>query len=345
MRYNYIFVVLLFLCGACKEKTDTAINSFDVVEEVLDYDSVYSDKNDPLGTITDMQIIDNVLITKHMGDRLCFSFIDVNSGNMLRRWGCKGQAPNEFIDFGSDFTIFESQIVFLSKMKKEINYVLISDILEDKDTLSVCKAPYPYTAEFRPSRLKIVKDKKIVLGSFKDGRFGVLDSTNRITGYASEYPFDCGEVVDIYRGSIYQGEVESNNKQGKFVIATFSSDIFEIYQISDSAIYRTYTNSFNYVPQICKKGDRYALDFDRNIVGLMNLEVSDAYICFLYSPQTYNEADGSRGSNEILCFDWTGMKIKKYILPFQINNFCIDKDFIYGVRYYNDETIFYRFKL
>ena len=347
MKYNYIFIVLLFfLCNACKEEFTTAIDSFDIVERIVDYDSIYSDKNDPLNIVTDVKIVDNILITKHFDDDYSFSFFDVNDGRMLCRWGIKGEAPDEFIDFGSDFDILGSQIVFLNRMKKEINYVLISDILENRDTLSIQKESYPYTVDFRPSSLRNVKDKKLFLGSFKEGRFGVLDSTNTIFNSLSEYPFDCGEISDIYRGSVFQGKMEANSKEGKFVISTFSSDIFEIYQVSDSAVYRIYINNFNNTPRVCKKGGRYTIDFDKSIVGLMNMAVSDSLICFTYSSKYENEMSSiDKSFNELLCFNWEGKKIKKYLLPFHINKFCIDEHSVYGVRYYNDETIFYRFKM
>lgn len=347
MRYSYIIVgLILCMCNACKEEVSMAIDSFDVVERIVDYDSIYSDKNAPLGAVTCIRLVDDILITKHFNDDYNFSFIDINGGGMLCRWGIKGEAPNEFIDFGSDFTVVGSQLVFFNRMKKEINYILISDILENKDILDVRKEHYPYTVDFRPVKLGIVKDKKILLGAFKEGRFGVLDSTNAIAGCFSEYPFDCGEVTGINRGSVFQGKIETNSKQDKFVISTFSSDVFEIYQVSDSDIYRAYVNHFNNAPQACKKGGRYTVDLDKSIVGLMNMAVSDDFICFTYSSLYENEAgDLDKTSSEILCFNWEGKKVKKYLLPFGINNFCIDKKYIYGVKYDDDETSFYRFKL
>lgn len=52
---KYILKILLFLiiCDACKRSD---IDVFDIVEEITDYDSVYSDKNDVFNRITDMAI-------------------------------------------------------------------------------------------------------------------------------------------------------------------------------------------------------------------------------------------------------------------------------------------------
>ena len=85
---------------------------------------------------------------------------------------------------------------------------------------------------------------------------------------------------------------------------------------------------------------------DESIAGLMKMAVSDEMICFTYSAESYAKANKAGFiSNEILCFNWKGEKIKKYLLPFPISTFCVDKHFIYGVRYIDDESIIYRFKL
>lgn len=345
MNIKSIIVLASLICNACTEHKSTAIDSFDVVEKIVDYDRVYSDKNDPLGEITYLRIVDDVLITKHIKDEYNFSFIDVNDGTMLRRWGTKGEAPDEFINFGSEFTISDSRLVFMNRMKKEINYVSISEILEDAAVLNVHKAPYPYTVNFRPTKMDMVKNKKIFLGAFKEGRFGVIDSTNTMVDCPAEYPFECGEVTGIYRGNVFQGCIEANNKQGKFVIATYSSDIFEIYEVTDSAIQRLYVNKFCNAPKVRKKGGQYVIDFNKSIVGLKNMAVSDDLICFTYSSALESEANQSdKSSNEILCFDWNGKKIKKIILPISVNKFCMDDQYIYGVKYDEDETAIYRFK-
>lgn len=48
---------------------------------------------------------------------------------MVSRWGTVGEGPDEFIDFGSDFFVRDSLLVFLTSAKKEINYVSLPDIL------------------------------------------------------------------------------------------------------------------------------------------------------------------------------------------------------------------------
>lgn len=348
MKYNNILVFCLFLtCVSCKENGVTSISAFNDVRKIEDYEILYSDKNDPWGPVTDIEIVDSILVIKHANDNYHFSFIDVNENEILCRWGTIGEGPGEFLDFGSGFMVKDSQLVFLDRMKKQLNYVSIPEIVEDEEgSLDIIKESYPYTVDFRPFRISVIGKKKIAVGAFKEGHFGVLDSCNNIIPNISEDPFNNSEIQGLYRGILYQSEIKTNNKQAKFVMSTFASDIFEIYNVSVDSINRAYMSPFKYIPQIWKKGESYAIEPEKSIAGLRNLAVSDDLICFTFSLQSYSEAaKNDFASNELLCFNWDGEKVKKYILPFSIAKFCIDQLYIYGIAYQNEETIVYRFKL
>lgn len=165
---KYILKILLFLiiCDACKRSD---IDVFDIVEEITDYDSVYSDKNDVFNRITDMAILDSVLITKHMNDTYHFSFIDVNGKKIIKRLGKRGRGPGEYLQIGTGFTVCGSKLVFLDAMQKEINYVSISDVIENKIPYHIEKEAYPYTVDFRPRHMDVINHVKVAVGSFKKG--------------------------------------------------------------------------------------------------------------------------------------------------------------------------------
>ena len=165
---KYILKILLFLiiCDACKRSD---IDVFDIVEEITDYDSVYSDKNDVFNRLTDMAILDSVLITKHMNDTYHFSFIDVNGKKIIKRLGKRGRGPGEYLQIGTGFTVCGSKLVFLDAMQKEINYVSISDVIENKIPYHIEKEAYPYTVDFRPRHMDVINHVKVAVGSLKKG--------------------------------------------------------------------------------------------------------------------------------------------------------------------------------
>ncbi len=346
IKTQYFIFLLLFSISCVERKSNTPIDEFRETVHIVDYDSIFSDKEIPFGAISNIEIIDNMLVTQHMNDEYGFSFIDIEKGQLICRWGKIGEGPNEYLDFSSNLMLSDSLLIFPSWIKKELNYIHIFDILNKKDTIRKRTEVYPYTVDFRPKRFTIVRNKKITTGSFKEGRLGVLDSTNTLVSCLFDYPFDCKEVKGIYRGSVFQSQIKSNEKQNKFVISTLASDVFEIYQISENNIQQVYVSPFNYVPQILKKRGRYTVDFNKSIAGLMNVSVSDELICFRYSSQNYEElSQTNMASDVILCYNWDGEKIKKYFLPFTIHNFCIDNRHIYGIRYDDDEIVIYRFKM
>lgn len=315
------FLFLFILCLSCNKAT---IDSFEIIEKISNYDSIWSDRNEPFNTITDMEIFDNVLIMKHANDKYYFSFIDINDRRLIRRWGKRGRGPGEYVKLGSGFTILGPNLIFLDAMHKEINYISIPDITKS-DTFSIYKEVYPYTKDFRPRHLNIVNDKKIAVGSFKEEYFGILDSNNNIINNSYDYPFAYEGIEGINRGSVFQTKIRSNYALNKFVISTLASDVFEIYHVTEENIKRIYVSPFNYKPIISMRGGRYGLKINESIAGLLKMAVTDNMICFSYSSESYEKAlKAGLASKELLCFDWNGKKIKKYILPFPVRTFCIE---------------------
>ena len=335
-----IFLFLLVLTS-CNSLT-TKIDDFDIVEEITSYDSIYSDKENPFGMITDMNIQNNVIVTSHRVDEYKYSFIDVSSGSLLTRWGKKGNAPDDFLDFGNGFILNDSLLIFLDRMKKTINYVSCQDILNKKDSLRIIREKYPYITDFRPMQLCLVNGYKIFAGAFKDGLFGAINPHDSILNNTISYPFSVKPIEGIYRGNVFQSKIKSCSGSNRFVVQFLSSDVFEIFQIDDTIISQVATSSFSNPPVFTQVNGRYGLDYNKCIAGFMHMVVSKDLIYFLYSSLGDNDVESS---NEILCFNWNGEKEKKYILPFPINIFCVDDVYIYGAREYDDETVIYRFRL
>lgn len=338
----FLFVILFSSCHSSKRE----INDFDVVERIFVYDNIYSDKENPFGMIMDMEVSNGVILTSHRNDVFNYSFIDSATGKLLARWGKKGEGTNEFLDFGNGFVLKDSLLVFMERMKKVINYVPVSDILNGKPLLEIVKEPYPYGADFRPIQFCFVNDNKVFVGAFKKGRLGILDSQGDTLSYDIDYPFPTEPLEGIFRGNVFQCKLKSVDSHGKFVVQTLFSDVFEIYQYEGTTLKRTAVSPFNNPPQVKQRNNRYGIDYDESIAGFMKMSVSNDFIYFIYSSLSSNEVDrAGEASNEILCFNWDGERVKKYILPFPISAFCVDGSYIYGVHNGEEESVIYRFRL
>ena len=143
MKNNIVLLVLLFIAIVACQQSNVSIDTFDKVSEITVYDSIYSDEEDALGVITDIEIWGDVLVAKHMRDEYSFSFISVANGKLIQRWGKRGEGRDEFLDFGSGFTIKDSLLVFVEQMKKSINYASIQAILNARSIINIVKENYP----------------------------------------------------------------------------------------------------------------------------------------------------------------------------------------------------------
>ena len=346
---NYVIVIFLTLlcCLSCQSvSTNSSLNSFETTENLIDYECIFSDKETPFNLITEMAVVDDVLITQHVNDEYNFSFINTENGKIIRRWGMTGRGQEEYIEVGSGFAIRNAQLVFWDATKKEINYVSLLDLILHKKPLEIKSESYPYTLDFRPRYIDFIKNRRIAIGFFKEGYFGVLDTLNNIVPNTFDYPFAYDNIEGVDRGTVYQTKVKTNIAQNKFLIYTLASDVFVIYEDKAHAIQQVYVSPFQYVPQIEKQGRRFSIQGDKSIIGLIHSSVTDELIYFSYLGDKYDDVyQTGLASNEILCFNWQGEKVKKYILPFPISNFCVDVQYLYGVRYIDDQTLIYRFKL
>ena len=340
MKFYYIYLMLIPFIFSCSRKQENSINQFDDIVNLSVSDSLFSDKELPMGTIISMKSWKDILITCHNADDYRYSFIDSKTGKLITRWGQKGNAPNEFIDFGSDFYVQDSLLVFLSSMKKSINYVSIPAILRGEKEVLVKTEIYPYTADFRPLRIVPIGNRKVATGLFKHGVLGVLDENNNIVGTYSDYPFPY-EVEGLYRGTAYQLVLSCNTYRQRLLASVSHSDIFEIYELDTNGLHRVYVNKFDKIPVVQMRDGRLGIDDSKSIGGILGLFNTDSFIYLGYSNLSLKEVSlNDYMFDEILCFDWNGNKVKKYNLPFPISTFCVINSLLYVTSLDNNMTIY-----
>lgn len=91
---------------------------------------------------------------------------------------------------------------------------------------------------------------------------------------------------------------------------------------------------------------RYCIEHRNCLGGINGMSVNKDYIFLLFSGQSYNNyAEKGYTSNEILCYNWTGDKVKKYQLPFDVLYFCVDCERIYCIGEVKDYYVCYIFKI
>ena len=330
---------------SCSSQNTEQFSSFDTIHKIDDYEIVFNDSDNPLGRITQIKLADSLIIARTTGDDYFFTVINPNNGEIINRVARRGRADNEYISVSRSYSIDNNHIFFLDVSKKELNSIKLEDFIKNKNPISK-KNRYPYNLDFRAMNLCVVNQLIIYRGAFSFGQFGVTDHLGNIINYSSKYPFDCSEIPAQYRGITFQSQIESNNRQSKFVISNMSSDVFEIFNVTGRQIEHTHTNEFNNPPQSIIINGRPTSDDSKNIAGLLDVAVSDSLICFTYSAEPREKwINGDYSTNEIFCFDWQGNKVAKYSLPVAITNFCVDNNYIYGIVDNQTSQKIYKFKL
>lgn len=341
----YILTAILTLCVSCSTSTKRS-DEFQQIIHLNNFDTIYY-CHDLLGPIVDMEIDNSILITKHALDDFCFSLFNIEQKEMIGRWGEIGDGPEMYSQIGYSMTISNDSLIFQDIAKKEINHVSITDLYLKCSTnnhhLNVNKEKYLYNKDFRPSKIYPINSQWILVGSYSSGYIKMVNSKKQIVDSdITDYPFTCDEVQHIYRGSAFQTRIKVNEKQSKCVHIFNASDIFEIYEISDSTLHRIYINEFQHIPQIKSAGGQFRVDAQNSIAGFIDCTVSDNMICFLYATGDYLTTSSSK---EILCYDWNGNKLRKYILPMNVDNICLADKHLYATIEEDNSIAIIRIKL
>lgn len=339
-------ILLCFLLSCSEKRQDEAFSNFPITIELVDYDTIYTDKSAPIGRIGNIEAFGNLLILQNISGQNLFTIVETTGKKSISRWGVSGQGPNEYLMVGPGFTIVDSTLIFWDMANREINRVKIADILKMDGSHNVIKEKYPISADFRPRDFIFINGLKISTGSYKSGRFGILDQKNNIIPDVTPAPFSHDKIRGIEAGSLFQIKIKGSTSQSKFVAITLSSDIFEIFRVTSAGIEREYISPFKHIPQTVPRGSRNSIDFNKSIAGIIDLSVTDSLIYLVY--QLQKAAEASKNDylfNEIYVFDWKGNKIKRLKLPLLLSNFCADNHYLYGISESEDVTSVYRFKM
>ena len=122
----------------------------------------------------------------------------------------------------------------------------------------------------------------------------------------------------------------------KFVCANMQSGVIDVCSLIPCNTITRITEQNLYSPKATVKSTRrkpvaYSTD---NLLGFLDVEVSDEYIYALYSGRSYSKYHDQIGYGErIVVFDWEGNHVHTYLLgnPFTSISFCKEENAIYGL--------------
>lgn len=334
--------VLSMMTGC--ERSGGGVDAFENVGQVQSYDSVFVHGETIVGEIEDVKSYEDWLVIKNANDQATFAFVNIETGEITNTWGRKGHGAGEFTDFGGEFDIADGRLFFMNQDLRNLVSVRLKDILEGKEDVDIISTPYPYDMDFRPISFGMLESKKVVLGSMKKGRLGVLDANNDVMPITCNYPFDVSSIPYLYRGIVFQGILETYGS--RFAIYTVFSDLFEIYEMRRDSIILCYHSEGENLPSYREHAGVYSIETRNCIAGINGMAVGERGVFLLYSPKdvgTY--AAQGWCANTVLQYGWNGEKIMKYDLPFIANYICLNGDTLYCIQEQKGKVCIYKINI
>lgn len=327
LRYIVFFIsVFLFSCSQTVDKNsiDKLFSSCDTLKY-----TALSTGGHLWGKPFSMKYIDSMLfVYDDIAGENIFHLIDLNHGNKVYGLGRKGQGSNEYIMPMEYLPCGDTAIAVFDYANKKLSVLSIDDFLNKRNEPVVCyKDTFPGTIKLFHTKY----NSELSFGFYDDCMF-YLQKNNKILQKIGFFPYRDSQEKQIenrLRGLAYQGILQNNPSNDKFVYAVNNAEIVYFYHIDSLAVNKVCEYQYNY-PQYrpMHKGETRAAPVSvDNIRAFMDATASDNFVYLLYSGKTYKE-DGLKSfeGNIIYVFDWMGRACRKIILDLPVFRFCVDKE-------------------
>ena len=261
-----------------------------------------------------------------------FTVIDTHTGSRKSTFGRKGRAAGEYLSAPQGTNLREGKLQFYDFAAKSLLSVSVPD---GKTELS----PVPYRVDFRPLKMVEIQGVKVATGCLANGRIAYIDSGQTVK-IGAEYPYRINGLSGIMRGVHLQDDIVAAPNAPRFVVLSIASDCFEIYNVNNDGVERTFVNNFKY-PPVIENGRR---SFNKSMAGYIRCFVDNENIYLMYAEGSYNEASaGGLVSDTIDQYDWDGALVRTVKLPEKVGAFCVRDSVLFGAVEYPDRSDIVRY--
>lgn len=328
LKFIIVTIVSIFLFSCSRTENKDSLDNLFIGCDSIKY-TVLETEEHLWGKPFTMKYIDSMIfVYDDVSSEHIFHLIDLNHNNKVHSLGRKGQGNNEFVMPMEYLQYGDTAIVVFDYANKKLFNLTIDDFLQGKNEFEVCyKDTFPGTIKLFPTKFKTW----LSFGFYDDCMF-YLQKKNQILQKIGDFPSrDSNEkqIENRLRGLAYQGILQSNPSNNKFIYAVNNAQIVYFYNIDSSSVSKVCEYQYNY-PEYQPVNDGYTraapISTD-NVRAFIDATVSDNYVYLLYSGKTFKE-EGLKSfeGNIIYVFDWTGKPHKKYILNLPVFRFCVNKD-------------------
>lgn len=327
-----LFVILLLIINcflSCSDKGDKNLEEKFKRSKELNHEVVTIKDNEIYSKIYKLLINKNHLIAYDYNGEYFFSLTDINSDDIIARFGKKGQGPNEILMMPQTLTLIGDILYFYDLNQKSLfsincsngsNYIpqKIIDFDKNKKIMSV---------------LPIADKKYVALGGFDNGRYLLLDENGHEISCYFDYPnFEGDELfTNLHKALAFQGSIMRRPDGKRFFFAAQDSELFEIIEMNEIDKLNKVFSFQGEIAKFGKEGDGIntagAPKKKESKMFFIDANCTQNYIYLLYSNKVIgNNLFNAFRSNKILVFDWNGKPVTSLHLDIEVSYIAIDEN-------------------
>lgn len=346
IRKAAVLLLLAVIVSACNNPRTSIISLF-TSEKVIDHHTVIELADDEfLGFVFSMSLANNSLIVRERDRSEFYSIIDIRD-NTVRRFGTRGQGPNELI-FPTCFSILNDSIATFSDVSLsalfEVNYT--GDLLPRR----ILEFNRDYQIR---SIIPVSATRYIALGNFEEGRYLLMDETGRKLSFHFNFPTPragTNLATPMLQFLAFQGSLIRRPSGYAFFFAGRTSEILEIIEVDKDDNLKKIFSFHGEMAHLVTSGDGRT----SGSVGIrqnskkrfVSASATDNYIYLLYSGKEIRDyLCNAVRSNRLLVLDWQGNPVTKLLLDIEVNQIAVSENDEYLFAYANDLGKLVRFEL
>lgn len=320
----YVFSFLFFVIIGCNSPSDLEIKKYSVKSSIVEIDSSL------FGNPSRLMLSDSLFFISDEVDGFYFAVFDIKNKKFLKRFGKKGNGPNEIITPFNTF-MYNGNFAF-----KTLNTEIIATF-NINEILTKSEPAVNIIAELREEKKNLIHTNVIPLkndnqflstGFFSNGKYAVIDIKNGTDSIFGTYSIPNVNMNQFNMGHIFQTSIIHHPSQKKVVNIGRVYDQIEIITYNDKGDYDIISNNPSFQPEINYEGNPRLSRSSR--FAFLDISVTERYIYILYSGKTFIEhREGVFFSNKVHVYDWDLNKKYEYELNHDIPSLIVspnDKD-------------------
>ncbi len=330
MKNKVLFLILLALIS-CNTNHKALDNYFNQSSIKLKSKTIKI-KNSFYGDAFSIEIYDSLLFLLDSYNNNEFSLIDIKNKQFIKRFGKKGNGPNEIIGVGDiKLDVQNKKWIFLTNNHKLCEYN-ISDIVNDsipvfnEVTMFDNEKGVPFTAVTLNNNSGF-----ITTGLFHYGKYGIYNYNGKLIkeiGEIKKGP-DQEKIDNFLLGMGYQGRLLAHPYENKIVHLSINCDLIEIlnYNNKNNFLIKSFQTYFPIFSDLINTDSKAIATSKDNKLGYTNFAVTSKYIYAPYSGRTFDKHSGkSFKTNKIYVFDWELNPVKIFELDYDIWTIAVSED-------------------